>query len=195
MDNFGMLTRLLRFQRFVAGSRRLEAVDRSGLLSPEEFQAELALLGLSGREFGPREYAEILGEKLGIEITICVLPDDHYPELTLEMARAGKVAELSYSEDLLGATILVPSSLPSIVRTLSVYHELGHVAAGHPLEVWEGGTRTNRLERVPRRLARRPPVEDRGLCEQEADLRAVYSLLAGSLGSKNHYAEKIYDPL
>ncbi len=165
------------------------------MLSPEEFQGELALLGLSGREFVPREYAEILGEKLGIEITICVLPDDHYPELTLKMARAGKVAELSYSEDLLSATILVPSSLPSIVRTLSVYHELGHVAAGHPLEVWEGGTRTNQLEGVPRRLARRPPVEDRALCEQEADLRAVYSLLAGSLGSKNHYAQKIYDPL
>src|SRR5919202_6112664 len=108
-----------------------------------------------------------------MDITICVLADEHYPELTYKMARAGKVAELSYSEDLLGAVILVPSSLPPIVRTLSVYHELGHVAAGHPVEVWEGGVKTGRLEHLSRRLARRSPVEDRGLCEQEADLRAV----------------------
>ncbi len=130
-----------------------------------------------------------------MEITICVLTDEHYPELTRKMARAGKVAELSYSKDLLGAVILVPSSLPPIVCTLAVYHELGHVAAGHPVEVWEGGTKTGRLEQVNRRLARRPPLEDRRLCEQEADLRAVYSLLAGSLGPRNYYAEKMYDPL
>jgi hypothetical protein len=190
-----MLRRLLNLQRIITGTLRPEDTDRSGLLSPEEFQAELALLGLSGREFGPREYAEILGEKLGMKITICVLSDEHYPELTHKMARAGKVAELSYSEDLLGAVILVPSSLPPIVCTLSVYHELGHVAAGHPPEVWEGGARTGRLEQVPRRLARRSPVEDRAFREQEADLRAVYSLLAGSLGPRNHYAEKMYDPL
>ena len=190
-----MLTRLLRFQEIIAGTRRPENTDSPELLSPEEFQAELAILGLSGREFGPREYAEILGEKLEMDITICVLADEHYPELTRKMARAGKVAELSYSEDLLGAVILVPSSLPPIVRTLSVYHELGHVAAGHPVEVWEGDAKTGRLEHVGRRLARRPPVEDRRLCEQEADLRAVYSLLAGSLGPRNYYAEKMYDPL
>ena len=190
-----MLTRLLRFQRIIAGTRQPKEAGRRGLLSPEEFQAELVLLGLSGREFGPREYAEALGEKLGIQITICVLPDQHYPELTREMAQAGKVAELSYSEDPPGVVILAPSSLPPMVRTLSVYHELGHVAAGHPLEVWEGGARTDQLRHVPQRLARRPPVEDRGLCEQEADLRAAYSLLAGSLGPRNYYAEKMYDPL
>ena len=190
-----MLTKLLKLERIITGTRRPENTNKPELLSPEEFQAELALLGLSGREFGPREYAEILGEKLEMEITICVLPDEHYPELTHKMARAGKLAELSYSGDLLGAAIVVPSSLPSVVRTLSVYHELGHVAAGHPLEIWEGGARTGRLEHVPRRLARRPPVEDRGLCEQEADLRAIYSLLAGSLGPGNYYAEKMYDPL
>jgi hypothetical protein len=190
-----MLTRLLKFQRIIMGSRRLGDTNGPELLSPEDFQAELALLGLSGREFGTREYAEILGETLEMEITICVLPDDHYPELTRKMARAGKLAELTYSTNPLGAVILVPSSLPPIVRTLSVYHELGHVAAGHPVEVWEGGAKTGRLEHVPRRLARRPPVEDRRLCEQEADLRAVYSLLAGSLGLRNYYAEKMYDPL
>ena len=190
-----MLKRLLKVQSIIAGTRRPEDTDSPELLSPEEFQAELALLGLSGREFGPREYADILGEKLEMQITICVLPDEHYPELTHKMARAGKVAELSYSEDFLGAVILVPSSLPPIVRTLSVYHELGHVAAGHPVEVWEGGAKTGRFERGPRRLARRPPVADRRLCEQEADLRAVYSLLAGSLGPRYYYAEKMYDPL
>ncbi len=190
-----MLKRLFKFQRIIAGTRRHEDTDRPELLSPEEFQAELALLGLSGREFGPREYADILGEKLEMQITICVLPDQHYPELTHRMARAGKVAELSYSEDFSGAVILVPSSLPPIVRTLSVYHELGHVAAGHSVEVWEGGAKTGRFEHGPQRLARRPPIEDRRLCEQEADLRAVYSLLAGSLGPRNYYAEKMYDPL
>jgi hypothetical protein len=48
-----MLTRLLRFQRAITGTGRIRNTDRPELLSPEEFQAELALLGLSGLEFGP----------------------------------------------------------------------------------------------------------------------------------------------
>jgi hypothetical protein len=167
----------------------------SPLLTPQQFQAELALLGLSGREFGPRDYAKALGKYLGIKIAICVLPDERYPEVTRMMARAGKVAELSYSIEPPSAVLLVPSSLPPIVRTLAIYHELGHVAAGHPLDVWESGTKTGRKQFPERRLARRLPVADDVFREQEADLRATYALLAGCLGSQNYYAEKMYEVL
>jgi hypothetical protein len=43
------------------------------------------------------------------------------------------------------------------------------------------------------RLARRPPLPDEEDREKEADMRAVYSLLAGSLGSRHYYAERMYD--
>lgn len=105
------------------------------------------------------------------------------------------MAQLSYSEDPPTAVILAPSGLPSAVRALSIYHELGHVAAGDPLTVWEDGTKTGRYVWPDRRLAERPPLHNEELREREADLRAAYSVVAGSLGPDSPYAQGVHDAL
>jgi hypothetical protein len=64
------------------------------LLSPEAFQAELAILGLSGRTFDSECYAASLGEHLSLEIDICVIPDADYPGLKRKWALLGPLAEL-----------------------------------------------------------------------------------------------------
>src|SRR5215213_6944515 len=100
------------------------------LLTAAQFQEELAILGLSGRRFDPEDYSGALGEYLGISITVHVIPDSWYPELSRLLAISGRLGELRYSEQFNMAAIFVPGSLPPLVLTLTILHELGHLAAG-----------------------------------------------------------------
>src|SRR5215217_3726074 len=100
------------------------------LLTAAEFQEELAVLGLSGRRFEPEDYSDALGEYLNISITVHVIPDSWYPELSRLLAISGRLGELRYSEQFNMAAIFVPGSLPPLVLTLAILHELGHLAAG-----------------------------------------------------------------
>src|SRR5687768_12424521 len=100
------------------------------LLTAAEFQEELAILGLSGRRFEPEDYSDALAEYLEISITVQVIPDSWYPELSRLLALSGRLGELRYSEQLNMAAIFVPGSLPPLVLTLTILHELGHLAAG-----------------------------------------------------------------
>lgn len=175
-----------RARQFWRSDGRANVKQERSFLTHEQFQEELVKLGLSGKEFGPREYAEALARHLGIVITICVFPDSEYPELMSVLARSGKVAEICYSGDRRTAVILVPESLPPVVRTLAIYHELGHLAAGDLIKLSED---------PGRRLARRTPLGNEKLREEEADLRAEYALLAGSLGSASPFLERMYDVL
>lgn len=177
------------------------------MLTAEQFQAELALLGLSGKEYGPEEYAEALGAYLGISIAVHVIPDLQYPELSHRLASAGRMGEIRYSEELGIAVIIVPGSLPSLVSVLTVFHELGHLAAGdlliEPNIVLDSATPENagtdafatvRIEQG-KRLARGFPFALENLREREANLRASYALTAGCLGSLSPYVLKMHDVL
>jgi hypothetical protein len=193
--------------RGFGASRRGVSAERS-LLTPEQFQEELAVLGLSGRRFGPEEYSRALGRYLGISIAIHVIPDTWYPELSRRLAFLGMLAELRYSEESGLAAIIVPGSLPPLVLALTILHELGHVAAGDLLiepdedrdraalhgRTGESTFATTRVGRG-RRLARALPLADEDLREHEADLRASYALVAGCLGSESPYAHGMYDVL
>jgi hypothetical protein len=178
------------------------------LLTPEQFQEELAILSLSGRKFRPEEYAEALGDYLGISIAIHVIPDASYPELSRRLASSGRLAELRYSEDLSVAAIIVPGSLPPLVLALTVLHELGHLAAGdHLMESDERRRSENSAGRVGetafatahvsrgKRLARAIPLAEENVREQEANLRASYTLVAGCLGDESPYAHEMYNVL
>ena len=153
------------------------------LITMEDFQVEIARLGLSGKEFSPEDYAAALALYCDIEIVVRVLADSSYPEFARALARSGRVAMISYDATRRTAVILVPGSLPPMARALAAYHELAHVAAG------------DLCEESPRRLAKEPPLENEVLREREADARACYALLAGSLGPVNPYAERMYDAL
>jgi hypothetical protein len=177
------------------------------MLSAEQFQEELALLVLSGKEYGPEDYADALGTYLGISIAVHVIPDLQYPELSHRLASSGRMGEIRYSEELGIAVIIVPGSLPSLVSVLTVFHELGHLAAGDlliepsrctdkstPENSGTGAFATVRIEQG-KRLARGYPLAHEHLREREANLRASYALTAGCLGSLSPYALKMHDVL
>src|SRR5215217_5269952 len=119
---WGPLRNLSAARSRVNGSR--------SLLTAAEFQEELAILGLSGRRFEPEDYSDALGEYVDTSITVHVIPDSLYRELSRLLALSGRLGELRYSEQLNMAAIFVPGSLPPLVLTLTILHELGHLAAG-----------------------------------------------------------------
>jgi hypothetical protein len=177
------------------------------LLTAADFQEELAILGLSGRRFVPKDYADALGEYLGISINIHVIPDNWYPELSRRLAISGKLGELRYSEQLTLAAIFVPGSLPPLVSTLTILHELGHLAAGDVLIVpseeaggshglHAGGTTfMTSPVRKGKKLARGSPFAEEALREREANMRASYALFAGCLGNDSPYASAMFSVL
>lgn len=174
--------------------RTTGAPDARPVLTPEEFQQELAYLGLSAVEFRPGAYRKALEPILEIRITARVFPEHLKPGLARAMAREGRVALVSYDKEEKAATILVPGSLPPLARLLALNHELAHLASG------DLGT--------PRRLAKHPSLPHGPKCdpdekpcppecprEQEAELRAYYMTVAGTLGPLNPYAERMFDTL
>ena len=199
--------RLVRGWR--GGFSRVRDEDRQdrGFLSPEDFQEELAVLGLSGRNFGPEDYVAALSDFLGISISVHVIPDVDHPELARQLALSGRLGEIRYSDELRLAAILVPQSLPPLVFDLTVFHELGHLAAGDlliPQESSEDATSDKKLDArgfstVPvhqgRRLARGLPFAAEAAREHEANLRASYAFTAGCLGEENPYVHWMYQVL
>lgn len=164
-------------------------------LTLEDFRLELAGLGLLGRRFGPEEYRAALEKHLGIEIHVEGLPDAQEGALAEQLVEEGILAEVVISEESGDAIVLVRESLrglPWPAYELSIFHELSHLAAGHPMRVKrvrENRVR-NRFRTLGLRVARREPlvsldgekVEElkREVLEPEARSRAKWLVLAGT---------------
>lgn len=203
---WGGIEAFWRLLRDIGGARSQNHGSRS-LLAASEFQEELAILGLSGKRFGPKDYADALGDYMDISIAIHIIPDDWCPELSRRLAISGRLGELRYSEQLTLAAIFVPGSLPPLVLTLTILHELGHLAAGDlligPSEEAGGPTREHvegtkfatSSTRKGKKLARGSPFAQEALREREANLRASYALFAGCLGDDSPYAYAMYSVL
>lgn len=185
---------------------RPRAEGTRSLLTAAEFQEELAILGLSGRRFEPEDYSDALADYLDISITVHVIPDSWYPELSRLLALSGRLGELRYSEPMNMAAIFVPGSLPPLVLTLTILHELGHLAAGDLLIEPDDQPEEDDLdpdgatfETLPlkkgKKLARGYPFARESLREREANLRASYALFAGCLGDDSPHAYDMYDVL
>src|SRR5918912_3757838 len=203
-----LLDRLTGFWRPLRnlGAARSRVNGSRSLLTAAEFQEELAILGLSGRRFEPEDYSDALGEYLDISITVHVIPDSWYPELSRLLALSGRLGELRYSEQMNMAAIFVPGSLPPLVLTLTILHELGHLAAGdlliepqeqpdEDIQHDEEAEFTTLPLKKGKKLARGNPFAEESLREREANLRASYALFAGCLGNENPYAHDMYDVL
>ena len=175
-------------------------------VSPEEFQEELIVLGLSGRTFKVEDYVSALSDYLEVAISIHVIPDAEFPELTRRLALSGRLGEIRYSDDLRLAAVFVPESLPPLVFDLTVLHELGHLAAGDLLILRRSGEEVPRDDRdlivkefqttpvrYGRRLARGLPFAAEAAREHEANLRASYALMAGCLGEDSPYVHGMYE--
>lgn len=186
---------------------REEAPPSRCFITPEEFQEELIILGLSGKTFVPQDYVSALSCFLGISISVHVIPDVDHPELARQLALSGRLGEVRYSDDLRLAAILVPESLPHLVFDLTVFHELGHLAAGDLLvpqrpdegaaPVWEADAARLPTVRVrrERRIARGMPFAAEAAREHEANLRASYAFTAGCLGEESPYVHGMYQVL
>jgi hypothetical protein len=129
-----------------------------------------------------------------------VIPDSWYPELSRRLALSGRLGELRYSEQLNMAAIFVPGSLPPLVLTLTILHELGHLAAGDLLiEPDDQRAEQAMFATLPfnkgKKLARGNPFAEESLREREANLRASYALFAGCLGDDSPHAFDMYDVL
>lgn len=199
----GVARLMRRWAANPADARSLTVADRP-FLTPEQFQEELEILGLSGRTFDPEGYMRALAEYLDISVTVHVIPDDRRPELSRHLALSGRLGEVRLSEELGIAAIFVPGSLPPLVSDLTILHELGHLAAGDLLipggydeDAWRG-------EPLPpsgggygapsaKRLARALPYSTEDMREHEANLRASYALVAGCLGAENPYVHDLYN--
>lgn len=202
-----------KLSRLVGDLRKsfAEARSRAGgirsLLTPEEFQEELIVLGLSGKKFTMEDYAAALADFLRITVTIHVIPDTEYPELTRHLALSGRLGEIRYSDELGLAAVFVPESLPTLVSDLTVFHELGHLAAGDLLISPRAEGPTGPDERPSargfptaqvtqgKRLARGLPFAAESNREHEANLRASYAFIAGCLGGENPYVHRMYQVL
>lgn len=190
------------FFRARDGARR----DRS-FITPEDFQEELIVLGLSGRKFGPEEYMSALSNFLSISISVHVIRDAYRPELARRLALSGRLGEIRYSDDLRLAAVLVPESLPTLVFDLTIFHELGHLAAGDLLSSQTSDEAVARgsdlsagqLPTAPvrhgKRLARGLPFAAEDAREHEANLRASYAFVAGCLGEEHPYLHGMYQVL
>lgn len=143
-----------------------------------EFEPELVELGLSGEHFGPREYAEALQDRLGIRILFSFVDPIGDPAALRRLAVDGRLAEARHLARADTVLISLPANLPPFLLTLTVLHELAHVAAG---DVVTG-----------RRIARKEPSNDDEVREDQADARACYLYLAGTLGPENPYAVRLH---
>lgn len=174
----------------------------------EEFLAELGTLGLKGVEFDAHAYARALELHLAYAIDVGEAGDltgrgdPGHRILLSRMRQAGAMGVTQYfpHADPPRFLILTADGLNPWLYQHTVFHELAHVAAGHPFRhrpapmatrlpndrLVGGGPSEDGCQdsvRFPtRRLARRRPYLDENLCEEEADLRAEYAILAGNLG-------------
>lgn len=200
----GLAPRAWRFlSRFVGGRRRAARepgydVEGSGVpTTPVSFQQELRVLGLYGRPFGWEEYRDRLAVHLGIEIRVVFVDEDQNAVLHMVLAQEGSPGLVKRDEETGDALVLVLASLDDLARTLVVFHELSHVAGGHPVPTDEsagaspdGGAAE--FWDPPMSVLGGPAPRDEDLCERDARLRAELALQAGLFGYDPHRTDESF---
>lgn len=159
------------------------------VVSLQDYARELSLLGLTGRSFTAEMYAEALEQHLGLRISITRTPNNAGNDADIR-----KLGATSYDVENGLVAISVPLRLGWWLYQYALHHELGHVAAGHPLPIRSQDGEIAGFKEPANRIGRRPPAARASatklpngmrlrLVEAEAELRARRGMLAGSLGS------------
>ena len=100
----------------------------------EEHVRELAVLGLIGQAYTAHRYAEVLQTFLGIRIEIRKVPVivRNPANGYAAQKRGTALASLEYGENTRTATLWILEDLDWWLEQYVVFHELAHLAAGHP---------------------------------------------------------------
>lgn len=160
------------------------SVVRPGKITFSEYLEELRELGLAGNTFGPECYRSALARSLAMRIEVILVDDRNDVAEHRAFVEQGHTAVIWYRPERSLAQILVLGSLSPLEMTAAVYHELSHLAAGHPLQTrWSLLKTPSERATPPRRIAKRPPPLRQRACETEARIREEYCLLAGALGA------------
>ncbi len=132
---------------------------------------ERAVLGFRHTLYDHESLHGALQEYLDMEIRIELLRDDEYA-LAGRSVRLGPVqAGLMYVEGAEHVTIFLPASTPEADWQDLVFHELWHLAAGHPLPFRHRGARGRPAFWRPYRvLCPRVPPYDLGACAADPEL-------------------------
>ncbi len=206
------LTRRLRRRIERTNSAAVSGANRP--LSFLDFLDELRLLGLYGRYFSWEDYRDRLEAHLGVKVHVR-FPHDPLARMALLGDDLGRVYRDEETGD---ALVLVSGQLEEFEVLEVIYHELGHVAGGHPLPSGnvveglsmgsfdapsfdpepEGDTAQSGWWDPPRSILGPPAPRDEGYCERDATLRAEYAILAGHYGYDNDRSDESFfrmDPL
>lgn len=171
------------FSRAVAVVSFLVSLTRRGSITFSEFLEELDAMGLKGKTFGPDCYRRALEAYLGITIEVIIVDDSDDSDARRAFIEEGCTAVLWYRPGHNLARVFILASLSPLEMTASIYHELSHLAAGHPLRAGRpnAGSAPKVRPHAERLAKKAPPVSARA-CEAEARIREEYCLLAGALG-------------
>jgi hypothetical protein len=170
---------------------RLLALTNRSIPTLDDYVAELPALGeVELRRVD--DYKRALEDTIGVRIEIKELEDARLWEWQARLGRGNELAETHYHSGLGKVWVFVPESLKeedSFLYIKTVYHELAHLAAGHPLRV---AGAEGKLWWPPKKVARRPASADLSRNEEEADHRADWSLIFGVLGNRVSHRERNY---
>lgn len=168
-------------------------------ISPNDFAWELSVLGLAGETYTHRQYIQELERFLQIEIKVRNVSSHGYPLLQHNLTRHGLFGGLFFELDRRRAWIIVPDHLPANLALKIIYHELAHLAAGHPVRrsyvlpsdndheqsaVIEDAAERFLIYPPWPRLADREPPTNQAHIEQDADHRADLALKFAFWGSE-----------
>lgn len=171
----------------------------------EEHVRELAVVGLIGQAYTAHRYAEVLQTFLGIHIKIRKVPvivRNPAKSYTAEK-RGAALASLEFDEATHTATLWVLDDLDWWLEQYVVFHELAHLAAGHPFaeRSADNGEIRSFMAVKKKQLARKSPLAVKNGAEElpeelrsirpekvreaEAELRAQYNMITGLLGVRS----------
>lgn len=198
-----LATRAWRF--LLKTDRDLEPVEaegeRAGITSTRLFSEELKVLGLHGRPFTWEEYRDRLQDRLGIEIDVIFVGADSDPMLSMMLDQTGTSGLVLRDEETGDALVLVSAALDELAATAVVWHELAHVAGGHPVPATKmlryerraAGSRADQDYWDPPRSVLGPTApRDEALCERDARLRAALALQSSLSGRDPYRADESF---
>lgn len=158
----------------------------------DDAMQELEEVGLLGRTWEPREYADMLEGHTGMYIPFGNFRELDNPLLETKLKELGLAGATLPDPDRNTIWVVLPEGISGLARREITLHELSHIACAHRFKaryridvMADSEEEWYREEfRPPHKFSISPTVDDDNAYEDEADTRAVALLHASIYGSK-----------